>query len=87
MIGQRKAASPGQIPCPFATEYLVFGALFVAIVFFALDSKGLKAFSVPAFFLVLVGAIYTIDNVFPYGQFTPFQIFVPTTTSACRHPF
>ena len=46
-----------------------------------MDVKGLKAFSVPAFFLFLVGLIYTIDNVYPYGQFTPFQVFVPTTTA------
>ena len=30
---------------------------------------------------MIVGAIYTIDNVYPYGQFTPFQFFVPTTAS------
>jgi thaumarchaeosortase len=65
---------------PLSTEYLVFAALFGAIVSLSFGFKGLKAFSVPAFFLVIVGLIYTIDNVFPYGQFTPFQIFVPTTT-------
>jgi thaumarchaeosortase len=64
-----------------SSEYFAFAALFVAIVYLAFGVKGLKAFSVPAFFLVLVGAFYTADNVFPYGQFTPFQIFVPTTTS------
>jgi len=66
---------------PLSTEYLVFGSLFVAIIYLLFDFRGLKAFSVPAFFLLLVGVIYTIDNVFPYGQFTPFQIFVPTTAS------
>lgn len=64
-----------------STEYLAFAGLFAAIVYLGFGTKGLKAFSVPAFFLVLVGAFYTADNVFPYGQFTPFQIFVPTTTS------
>ncbi len=64
-----------------STEYLMFAALFIAIVFLSFGFKGLKAFSVPAFFLVLVGTIYTIDNVYPYGQFAPFQIFVPTTTA------
>ena len=28
-----------------------------------------------------MGIIYTIDNVFPNGQFTPFQMLVPTTAS------
>jgi thaumarchaeosortase len=66
---------------PLSTEYLVFTALFCAIVLLQFGFKGLKAFALPAFFLALVGVIYTIDNVFPYGQFTPFQIFVPTTTA------
>ena len=66
---------------PLSIEYLVFAALFGALVSLIFGFKGLKAFSVPAFFLVIVGVIYTIDNVFPYGQFTPFQIFVPTTTA------
>ncbi len=66
---------------PLALEYIVFAALFCAIIYIAFGFKGWKAFSVPAFFLVLVGLIYIIDNVFPYGQFTPFQIFVPTTTN------
>jgi len=64
-----------------STEYLFFGAVFFAIIYLGFGNKGIKAFSVPAFFLILVGAIYTIDNVFPYGQFTPFQIFVPTAAS------
>ncbi len=66
---------------PLSTEYLAFTALFCAIVLLQFGFKGLKAFALPAFFLALVGVIYTIDNVFPYGQFTPFQIFVPTTTA------
>lgn len=66
---------------PLAMEYLVFTVLFCLMVYLALGFKGLKAYSVPAFFLVLVGILYTVDNVFPYGQFTPFQIFVPTTTA------
>lgn len=66
---------------PLSIEYLVFAFLFCLIIWLSSGSKGLKAFFVPSFFLILVGVLYTIDNVFPYGQFTPFQIFVPTTTS------
>jgi exosortase/archaeosortase family protein len=66
---------------PLSTEYLVFTVLFCLIVFLQWGFKGLKDFSVPAFFLAIVGVLYTIDNVFPYGQFTPFQILVPTTTA------
>jgi thaumarchaeosortase len=64
-----------------STEYLVFTVLFCAIVFLQFGKKGFKDFSVPAFFLGTVGVLYTIDNVYPYGQFTPFQLLVPTTAS------
>lgn len=71
---------PWATSMPLSTEYLAFTGLFVAMVHLAFGFKGLKAFALPAFFLGLVGVFYTADNLFPYGQFTPFQIFVPTTT-------
>ena len=64
---------------PLAVEYLAFSALFFINIFLFLGSKGLKGFALPGFFAALVGVIYTIDNVFPNGQFTPFQLLVPTT--------
>jgi thaumarchaeosortase len=64
-----------------STEYLVFTVLFCVMIFLQFGKKGLKDWSVPAFFLGIVGALYTIDNVFPYGQFTPFQLLVPTTAT------
>jgi thaumarchaeosortase len=64
---------------PLSTEYLVFTVLFCLMIFLQFGKKGLMDFSVPAFFLGAVGALYTIDNVYPYGQFTPFQLLVPTT--------
>ena len=66
---------------PLSTEYLVFTVLFCLTVFLQFGKKGLADFSVPAFFLGAVGALYTIDNIYPYGQFTPFQILVPTTAT------
>ena len=66
---------------PLAIEYLVFSLLFGATVFLSFGKKGLTGFALPALFAALVGVLYTIDNVFPYGQFTPFQILVPTTAS------
>jgi thaumarchaeosortase len=41
----------------------------------------LTGFALPALFVGLIGVIYTIDNVFPYGQFTPFQLLVPTSAT------
>jgi thaumarchaeosortase len=66
---------------PLSTEYLVFTVLFCLMIFLQFGKKGLADFSVPAFFLGAVGALYTIDNVYPYGQFTPFQLLVPTTAT------
>jgi exosortase/archaeosortase family protein len=66
---------------PLAVEYLAFTVLFCLAVFFAFGKKGLIGFSVPAFFVGMVGAIYAIDNIYPYGTFAPFQLFVPTTAT------
>jgi thaumarchaeosortase len=64
-----------------AIEYLVFAVFYLLIVLLPFGVKGLKVFSVPLFFLLAVGALYTIDNLYPYGQFTLFQFLVPTTTT------
>ncbi len=64
-----------------AIEYLVFALLYCPILLLPFGVKGLKTFSVPLFFLLAVGALYTIDNLYPYGQFTLFQFLVPTTTT------
>ncbi|MDI6904159.1 MAG: exosortase/archaeosortase family protein [Candidatus Bathyarchaeia archaeon] len=64
-----------------STEYLVFTALFSLIILAEFGIIGLKDFSISVFFLGIIGAIYTIDNLCPYGRFTPFQILVPTTTN------
>ncbi len=66
---------------PLSIEYLVFAVISCLIAFLAFGAKGLKSFSVPILFLIIVGALYTIDNVYPYGEFTPFQILVPTTAT------
>jgi thaumarchaeosortase len=62
-----------------SVEYLVFAVLFCAIVLLAYGSDGLKCFSISAVFLGAVGVVYLIDNLYPYGRFTPLQIFVPPT--------
>lgn len=66
---------------PLAIEYLVFSVLFSATALISFGKKGLMSFALPALFVALVGVLYTIDNVFPYGQFTPFQLLVPTTAT------
>lgn len=64
-----------------SAEYLVFTVLFCLMIFLHFGKKGLKDFSVSLFFLGIAGVLYSIDNIFPYGQFTPFQLLVPTTAT------
>jgi thaumarchaeosortase len=64
---------------PLAIEYLVFSFFFCLIIFVGFDRKCLVSFVLPALFIALVGLLYIIDNFFPYGAFTPFQLLVPTT--------
>ncbi len=66
---------------PLAVEYLAFSAMLLLLTLLGYGKKGLTHFALPAIFVALVGVIYTIDNMFPYGQFTPFQLLVPTTAS------
>ena len=65
---------------PLSIEYLVFTVLFVAIAYAAYGVASLRNYSITAVFLGLIGSIYTINNLYPYGLFTPFQVLVPTTT-------
>jgi thaumarchaeosortase len=66
---------------PLSIEYLVFSLLYFVTTFLFFGKKGLVGYALPALFVGLVGVLYTIDNVFPYGQFTPFQLLVPTTAT------
>jgi exosortase/archaeosortase family protein len=65
---------------PLSFEYMVFTALFVAVAFAAFGVASLRNYSITVVFLGLVGLVYTVNNLYPYGLFTPFQILVPTTT-------
>jgi len=64
---------------PLSIEYLVFTIFFVMEILLAYGLSSLGDFSLP-YLLGTIGIVYTIDNLYPYGRFTPFQIFVPTTT-------
>jgi len=66
---------------PLAIEYLAFSGFFVLAVGVSFGKKGIAGFALPALFSAMVGILYAIDNMFPYGEFTPFQLLVPTTTS------
>jgi len=67
---------------PLSTEYLVFMVLFASIVSLQYGTRaGLRNYSIPTFFLGIIGGLYTIDNLFPYGKFTPFQLIIPATVT------
>ena len=70
---------------PVAIEYLVFAAILSLMAFLFFGVGGLKFFSSPILFSALIGGIFIIDNVYPYGEFTPFQFLVPMTTWFASH--
>lgn len=65
---------------PLSTEYLVLTVLFASIISLGFGVDRLKDFALSTLFLGAIGSIYTINNFYPYGRFTPFQIPVPITT-------
>jgi thaumarchaeosortase len=66
---------------PLATEYMVFAVLFCLIILLAYGINGLMDFSISTLFLGIIGILFTIDNLYPFGLLTPMQIFVPTTAT------
>ncbi len=63
-----------------STEYLVLTVLFVLMISLGFGIGRLKDSALSTLFLGAIGLIYTINNFYPYGRFTPFQIPVPITT-------
>ena len=66
---------------PFSLEYVLFAVFFVASIWLLYGVRGLKTFSVSAFFVGGVGVFYMIDTFYPSGTFTVLQSLVPITTS------
>jgi len=66
---------------PLSTEYLALAVLFTLIIWLQYGISGLKNISISPVFLATIGVIYTIDNIFQYGSFTPFQFLVPATAT------
>ncbi|MCS7123959.1 MAG: hypothetical protein NZ932_00870 [Candidatus Bathyarchaeota archaeon] len=64
---------------PLSTEYIVFACLFTVIVVLKYGGKALRFYAVSTSFLITVGAVYTINNMYPFGEFTPFQVMVTPT--------
>jgi len=66
---------------PLSTEYLVLAVLFALPIVVGCGFKGLPNFAISIVFLGTIGLMYTVDNLYPFGLFTPFQFLVfPTST-------
>jgi exosortase/archaeosortase family protein len=66
---------------PLSVEYLVFAVLFYLIVALEYGTGSLMDFLLPASFLGIIGALFLVDNLYPYGRFTPLQVLVPATVT------
>jgi thaumarchaeosortase len=76
----RKTSIPWADQMALSYEYLVFTVFLVAIVLLEYGMRNLGNFAISTLFSGTIGAIYTIDNLYPFGRFAPFQLIVPTTT-------
>lgn len=65
---------------PLSIEYLVLTGLFVLIFSLYYGTRKTSDFAISMIFLGVIGVVYMIDTLYPWGRFTPFQIFAPTTT-------
>jgi exosortase/archaeosortase family protein len=64
---------------PLALEYLVFTVAFDLIILTEYGINRLGKYTLSTFLLGLIGLVYLIDNLYPDGSFTPFQLIVPIT--------
>lgn len=70
---------------PLAIEYLTFTVIFDLIILLGYGLNGVAKYPVSSFLLGLIGFIYLIDNLFPYGLFMPLQLLVPLTAFLAAH--
>jgi len=66
---------------PLSFEYIVFAVLFGLIILLTYGIERLTDFSIPIFFSGIIGILFTIDNLYPWGRLTPLQVFVPATAT------
>lgn len=66
---------------PLTVEYIVLASFFSLTAILAYGREGLKHLILPFSFLWAVGMVFLIDNLYPFGEFIPFQILVPATST------
>ena len=70
-----------------SVEYLVF-TIFLALIILSLYGiNGLQDFPISIFFSGTIGILFSMDNLYPYGKFTPLQILVPATVTVTANVF
>jgi thaumarchaeosortase len=65
---------------PLSIEYLVLTGLSILILSLYYGTRKTSNFAISTIFLGVIGVVYMIDTLYPWGRFTPFQILAPTTT-------
>ncbi|MBS7606445.1 MAG: exosortase/archaeosortase family protein [Candidatus Bathyarchaeia archaeon] len=65
---------------PLTIEYIILAALFSLTVILAYGKRGLRYLALPISLSWAIGTIFLIDNLYPFGEFTPFQMIVPATS-------
>jgi thaumarchaeosortase len=70
---------PGCDWMPLSTEYIILALLAAMTIWLLHGTSGLKNIMISPVFLAIIGTVYTVDNIYPNGSFTPFQILVPAT--------
>jgi len=70
-----------------SVEYLVFMAFLILTVQLLYGVSGLSKFSVSIIFASVIGTLFVIDNLYPYGRFAPLQALVPATTNIVAYIF
>jgi thaumarchaeosortase len=63
-----------------SVEYLVFAGLLSLILWLEYGRMGLRTLLIAPLFSGFIGGVYLIDNLYPFGRFTPLQLLVPATT-------
>lgn len=72
---------PGCDWMPLSIEHLVLALLAPLAIWLLHGTSGLKNIMISPVFLAIIGTMYTVDNIYPNGSFTPFQILVPATAT------
>jgi len=64
---------------PLTVEYLAFAVALALMLIVMYGLRGMRDLPLSLCLVSIVGLVYLADNLYPYGEFTPFQVFVPIT--------